>query len=113
MASLLAPYRHDVLLGLLGYEAATSRDLPGSPPFQPAALDSGYPFFPETGHNLCGGFRDYWNQFGGLAIYGFPISEEFQERNPDDGQVYTVQYFERQRFEWHPDGWPERYDVML
>jgi hypothetical protein len=37
-----------------------------------------------------------------VAIYGFPISEEFQEVNPDTGLVYTVQYFERQRFEWHP-----------
>jgi hypothetical protein len=68
---------------------------------------------PQTGHNLCGGFRDYWNKFGGLAVYGYPISEEFAERNPDDGQVYTVQYFERASFEWHPGAWPERSDVML
>ncbi|MBX5446465.1 MAG: hypothetical protein IRZ30_14980, partial [Sphaerobacter sp.] len=62
---------------------------------------------------LCGGFRTYWETFGGLAVYGLPISEEFQEVNPDTGLVYTVQYFERQRFEWHPGEWPERYDVML
>jgi len=24
-----------------------------------------------------------------------------------------VQYFERQRFEWHPGKWPERFDVLL
>ncbi len=109
----LAPDHFDVLLGLLGYDVATSRDLLGTPPFQPAPPDSGCTFLASTNHNLCGGFRDYWNQFGGLAVYGFPLSEEFQERNPDDGRVYTVQYFERQRFEWHPGEWPERYDVML
>ncbi len=39
----------------------------------------------------------------GLAQYGYPISEEFYEVNPADGQTYVVQYFERVRFEWHPD----------
>ncbi len=108
-----APDHFDVLLGLLGSDVAASRDLLGTPPFQPAPPDIACAFFGSTGHNLCGGFRDYWNRFGGWAVYGFPISEEFQERNLDDGQVYTVQYFERQRFEWHPGGWPERYDVIL
>jgi len=46
-------------------------------------------------------------------VFGYPISEEFREVNPDDGREYTVQYFERQRFEWHPGAWPERYDVLL
>ncbi len=109
----LAPDHFDVLLGLLGHDVAAIRNLPGTPPFQPSASNNSCTFFPSTGHNLCGGFRDYWNQFGGLAVYGFPISEEFQGRNSDDGKVYTVQYFERQRFEWHPGEWPERYDVML
>ena len=70
-------------------------------------------FYVETSHNLCGGFRAYWEQFGGLAVYGMPISEEFREVNPDTGEEYTVQYFERARFEWHPGAWPERYDVLL
>jgi hypothetical protein len=50
---------------------------------------------------LCAGFRAYWEQHGGLAIFGYPISEEFVE----DGLV--VQYFERQRFEYHPTNPPE------
>jgi endonuclease YncB( thermonuclease family) len=104
------PERYDVLLGLLGRELTQGRD---APPFQPAQPIAGCTYFPETQHNLCGGFRAYWEQFGGLAIYGFPISEEFQEVNPDTGQTYIVQYFERQRFEWHPGEWPERFDVML
>ena len=38
-----------------------------------------------------------------LSAVGYPITQEFRERNPADGQVYTVQYFERARFEWHPE----------
>ncbi len=29
-----------------------------------------------------------------------------------DGKAYTVQYFERARFEWHPEN-PAPYDVLL
>jgi len=65
-------------------------------------------YFPETGRSLCAGFRAYWEQFGGLAVYGYPISGEFV-----DGSGHTVQWFERARFEWHPGQWPERYDVLL
>ena len=105
------PERYDVLLGLLGRELTRGRE--EEAPFQPAQPIPGCTYFPETGHNLCGGFRAYWEEFGGLAVYGFPISEEFLEVNPDTGQTYVVQYFERQRLEWHPGEWPERFDVML
>ncbi len=105
------PERNDVLLGRLGAEVVTERE--GIGPFRPAQPVAGCTYFPQTGHNLCGGFRAYWERFGDLAVYGYPISEEFQEMNPDDGRVYTVQYFERARFEWHPGAWPERWDVLL
>jgi peptidoglycan/xylan/chitin deacetylase (PgdA/CDA1 family) len=107
------PARYDIQLGLLGRELTSGRS--NEKPFQPikAQTDSYCTFYPQTGHRLCGGFRGYWERFGGLAIYGFPISEEFREVNPDTGKTYVVQYFERQRFEWHPGEWPERYDVLL
>ncbi len=105
------PERYDVLLGLLGRELTQGRE--EAAPFQPAQPIPGCTYFPETQHNLCGGFWAYWETFGGLAVYGYPISEEFLEVNPDTGQTYVVQYFERQRFEWHPGEWPERYDVLL
>jgi hypothetical protein len=60
-------------------------------------------FFPETGHTVGGRFRTYWEQHGGLAQQGYPVSDEFVEQNPLDGQPYTVQYFERAVFEWHPE----------
>jgi hypothetical protein len=107
------PERYDVLLGLLGNEVTAGRSTEA--PFQrtTAKGTSDCTYYAQTGHNLCAGFQAYWEKYGGLAIYGYPISEEFQEKNPDTGQVYTVQYFERARFEWHPGEWPERFDVEL
>ncbi len=55
--------------------------------------------FPETGKTVRGVFLQYWDTHGGLAQQGFPISEEMQEVSETDGKVYTVQYFERNRFE--------------
>ncbi len=68
-------------------------------------------YFPETGHTLGGGFRAFWEQNGGLPIFGFPISEEFTEIG-SDGRPVTVQYFERHRFEWRPEHTPP-YNVLL
>lgn len=44
----------------------------------------------------------FWQQ-GGVALFGYPISPALTEQNPDDGKVYTVQYFERARLEYHPE----------
>jgi hypothetical protein len=95
-----------VMLGRLGAErlpAAPREPFAPAQPGDPAACT----YFVETQHNLCHGFRAYWEQYGGLAVFGYPLSEEFVE----DGMV--VQYFERARFEWHPGSWPERHDVLL
>ena len=54
----------------------------------------------------------YWNKFGGLAQFGFPLTEEFVETSESNGKEYTVQYFERARFEHHPENDPP-YDVLL
>ena len=75
--------------------------------------DGNCEFFDETGHGLCWGFRAHWQQNGGLWMFGYPISEEFEERNPDTGEVYKVQYFERARFEWHPENQGTPYAVLL
>ena len=50
---------------------------------------------------------------GGLAIYGYPISEEISEVSPTDGQTYAVQYFERNRFEFQPEAAGTPYEVQL
>ncbi len=74
----------------------------------PAQPKSGCRYFPETQHNLCAGFRAYWETYGGLLEFGFPLTEEFVD--PVLGR--TVQWFERARFEWHPGVIPERFDVL-
>ncbi|MGI8586087.1 MAG: redoxin domain-containing protein [Chloroflexia bacterium] len=68
--------------------------------------------FPETGKAVTGIFLDYWNAHGGLAQQGYPISGEMTERSPVDGKTYTVQYFERAVFEYHPAN-AAPYNVLL
>ena len=46
--------------------------------------------------------------YGGLPVYGYPITEEFIEKSPTDGKPYKVQYFERNRFEYHPENDPQQ-----
>ena len=38
-----------------------------------------------------------------MAQQGYPISGELRERSATDGKHYTVQYFERAVFEYHPE----------
>jgi hypothetical protein len=61
---------------------------------------------------VCGTFLTYWQEHGGLAQQGYPLSEVFVETSQLDGKPYTVQYFERAVFEHHPENQPP-YDVLL
>ena len=101
-----------VSLTLLGRHFTEGRSEPG---FQWLATNPGgdRTFYPESGHTLGGAFRGFWQGRGGLAAFGFPISEELGEVNPQDGQFYTVQYFERARFEYHPQNVGTPYEVQL
>lgn len=51
----------------------------------------------ESGFEVCYSFLTFFDQQGGEAQFGQPISE-VEER---EGRL--VQYFEYARFEWHPD----------
>ncbi len=100
----------EVLLRLLGNEYTQGRD------FEKADAESIPPdklYFAATEHTLGGSFRSIWEGTGGLAVYGYPISEEISEVSPTDGQTYTVQYFERNRFEYHPESAGTPYEVQL
>jgi hypothetical protein len=77
----------------------------------PSPCDGGTSF-PQTGHAICRQMEGYWKQYGGIAQFGFPISDPLNEINAADGRSYTVQYFERARFELHPENKPP-YDVLL
>jgi spore germination protein len=105
--------RYEVLLGLLGRQLTAGRE--DEVPFRRVENPNqpGVDFYPETGHTLRGKFKDYWYTNGGLWLFGYPISEQFEERNPDDGKTYVVQYFERNRFEYHPEKAGTKYEVLL
>jgi hypothetical protein len=94
---------NEVLLGLLGTYMVADRNTGPFAPVAPIPNSGTRLFFRETGHTLGGSFLTYWQRYGGLPIFGYPLSEEFEERNDQDGKIYTVQYFERARFEYHPE----------
>lgn len=90
-------FPHDVLLGQFGRLIY--------PDDAPVPSRIGQTYFAETGHNLGSDFLAYWNANGGLRQFGYPISEVIVEEL-EDGRVYLVQYFERARFEIHPENRP-------
>ncbi len=102
-----------LLWGSLG-DAQAARGYQASPAEPTTAADTRLAtYFVETGHNLALGFRDYWQGHGGQAAFGLPITEEFRQTNAADGNEYTVQYFERARFEYHPEISDPQYQVSL
>ncbi len=98
---------YDVLLGLLGREVTKGRESEAAFQPVPAPTQAGVIYFKETGHTLAPELAQYWQEHGGLAVYGYPISEPFVEPNKTDGKPYLVQYFERSRLEYHPEVSPE------
>jgi hypothetical protein len=107
---------YEVQLGLLGRLVTAGREQEA--PFQrvpPVPDTSALRYFEQTGHTLgkTADFKTFWESNGALAQFGYPISEEFTERSPTDGQIYTVQYFERYRFEYHPNEPNPFYRVQL
>lgn len=101
---------YQVLLRLVGNLETTGRTFA---PTTDLSSNSTRYYFPQTRHSLSGVFKRYWDSRGGLAVYGYPISEPFQELNPADNKTYTVQYFERARLEHHPELANTKYEVLL
>ena len=98
------PPLYQVQLGLLG-EILGHR----TPPIPTDQIPRGNPFrryFPEMGHVVSFAFLIFYDQNGGLDIFGYPISEPLVE----NGRI--VQYFQRARMEWHPER-PRDERVML
>jgi hypothetical protein len=54
--------------------------------------------FIQTGFEVCFEFLEFFNHYGGVAQFGYPISN--LERL--DGRM-IVQHFQMARFEWHPE----------
>jgi len=78
-----------------------------------AQIDNQSYTFPQTNKTVRSQFLKYWNTYGGLVQYGYPISNEMQEVSATDGKSYTVQYFERAVFELHPEFAGTSSEVLL
>ncbi len=121
------PPAYRIQIGRMGAEALAraGRDPFADPP--DAGPQPGCLWFPETGHNVCdqepgNGFRTYWQNNGlripglsryaqSLALFGYPLTAPQMERNAN-GDLVLTQWFERARFEWHPQN-PARSRVLL
>lgn len=101
------PYEFQI--GLVGVEYVAGRTFLRPEPF---ASRPDLRYFPETGFGVGGLFLQYWEENGGLTSFGYPISAEFDEVQPD-GRAFRVQYFERARFELHPEAAGTPYVVQL
>jgi len=115
-----SPY--DVLLGRLGVDRLTQQGRNWFT-FPKGQAQDGCRFFPAVGHTICGDVLTAWhanrldlNSDGqttedeNLALFGLPISE--LQTETIQGKEYQVQWFERARFELHPENQPP-YNVLL
>ncbi len=114
---------YDVLLGRLGVEVLARQGRDWQQFGKVGGAPDGCLFFAETGHSLCEPFLSYFRSKGlefdgrpgyslaeSIALFGLPISEPVTETI--QGRPYTVQWFERARFEHHPEN-PNPYKVLL
>ncbi|HMO59496.1 MAG TPA: hypothetical protein PKC19_19245 [Roseiflexaceae bacterium] len=76
----------------------------------PAAAQTAERCFPETGFCISGRIREFWEQNGGLPVFGFPIGP--QQVQTIEGKSLEVQQFERNRLELHPEN-ARPFDVLL
>jgi hypothetical protein len=115
---------YDVLLGRLGDDLLKrqGRDWNTFPKVV-GPPQAGCLFYAQTGHSVCGAivkaYRASGLEFDGkkgkseaesLALFGLPLSEPQVEDTPNG--KFTVQWFERARFEVHPEN-QTPYDVLL
>jgi glucose/arabinose dehydrogenase len=113
---------YDVLLGRLGADRLEQQTRDWHT-FPTSEARTGCRFFPETDHNVCGAILAAWRASGlefdgrrgtseaeSLALFGLPLSDAQEEDTPNG--KFTIQWFERARFELHPENQPP-YNVLL
>ncbi|ABU57051.1 peptidase C60 sortase A and B [Roseiflexus castenholzii DSM 13941] len=107
---------YDVQLGRLGAELLARSDRGGTP--VNVAASGECRLFPQTGVSACGPILAAWRSVGlqldgkpgvseaeSLALFGVPLTDARLETLAD-GKAYVVQWFERGRFEVHPENMP-------
>lgn len=120
------PPAYRVLLGRMGAERLQilGREAPAP---SAATPQPGCRWFEATRQNVCDqaaglGFKRYWETQGlripglsayeqSLALFGLPLTAA-QFEPAANGELILTQWFERARFEWHPDN-PDQFKVLL
>jgi len=94
------PAAQRVQLGALGEELVKRT------PAQPAPGPNTYfqRYFPETGHTAIYAFLSFFDKYGGVEAFGYPISES----GPENGKGRIGQYFQKVKLEWYPELAPEQ-----
>src|SRR5207302_5328436 len=64
-------------------------------------------FYAATGCTISGSFLAFFDAHGGVTVFGYPISDRITEAGR------PVQYFERQRFEYHSEAAGTANEVQL
>ncbi len=103
---------YDVLLSLLGRMKLEEKYPQGAPDGGVGLVPGESLVFPETGKTVSGVFLRYWQENGGLAQQGYPISNAMYESDSKAAPPRIVQYFERAVFELHPEN-NDRFSVLL
>ncbi|MDQ3930795.1 MAG: CAP domain-containing protein [Chloroflexota bacterium] len=85
---------HSVLMSRLGADFTQNTPFSRVQPFKSTRTQA---YVKETGHSLSEPFLSYWKRNGAVELFGYPLSEPMAQ----DGM--TVQWFERTRFEYHPE----------
>lgn len=88
-----------VLPGRVGADYASDLWISFSPP-SPHSYGEGASVFDATGYALRDPFLSFWEAYGGLDTFGYPISDPIWEYVGDE--MLLLQYFERARLESHP-----------
>ena len=100
-----------VMAGRLGAESLVAQGTPWETLSPAVVTPPGCRYFAQTRHTLCEPFLSYWNRNGGLARFGYPLSEpQLESVGNWEG---TVQYFERRRMEHHTELAGTPYEVLL
>ncbi len=93
------PNRQRLSLAPLGERVAQQRGVllrPEARRVAPFESDEQRLYIPQTGHSLVAGFKRFYEQHGGAAMLGHPLTEELVEEG------FTMQYFERVVLEYVP-----------
>jgi hypothetical protein len=71
-----------------------------------------FPEKPEVAACFRDPFSDYWEANGGLPVFGYPLGNAQNERNPDLNVDLLTQWTERNRLEVHPQNQPP-FNILL